>query len=230
MRRAIGIGLFFLVGLLVPRVAEANILCRWFGYCVYESPGFRIAVVDRETGQPLADVHALAEWQMYGGHGRNGPLMVEDTVSGLDGLFTFPAWGPTRAPGVGLVLNHDPVISLFKPGYKALVIFNMPGTDETARVRGFTQEGRTYSLEPFRGTPEDWVQQLKKAAYPETAGRTSEEQLRQFRLPYLNRMRRVWAERDKVPQQYRKEGQLFWHIGRSIKFYEEGKFYEGGGQ
>ncbi|MGH2362873.1 MAG: hypothetical protein ACRDGM_20285 [bacterium] len=221
MRRAIGIGLL-LAGLVVPRPAEANILCRWFGYCVYESPGFRIAVVDRETGQPLADVHALAEWQMYGGYGRNGPLMVQDTVSGRDGLLTFPAWGPTRAPSVGLVLNHDPVISLFKPGYKILMIFNMPGTDETARVRGLTQDGQTYFLEPFRGTPEEWMEQLRKAKEG-AAVSLSEEQIVQFRVQYLSRLKRLWAERNNVPPEYRRAGQFFWHVERDIKLLEEGK-------
>ena len=223
MRRPVGIGLLLVVGLLVPRAAEANILCRWFGYCVYESPGFRIAVVDRETGQPLADVHALAEWQMYGGHGRNGPLMVQDTVSGRDGLLTFPAWGPTRAPSVGLVLNHDPVVSLFKPGYMALVIFNMPGTDETTRVRGLTQDGQTYFLEPFRGTPEEWVKQdhLLQVALG-FAAPISDEQMLGFREPYLNRLRRVWAEREKLPNHFQARGQFFWAIEGVLKVLEEG--------
>jgi hypothetical protein len=222
LRRPVGIGLLLLVGLLVPRAAEANILCRWFGYCVYESPGFRIAVVDRETGQPLADVHALAEWQMYGGHGRNGPLMVQDTVSGRDGLLTFPAWGPTRAPSVGLVLNHDPVISLFKPGYMALVIFNMPGTDETTRVRGLTQDGQTYFLEPFRGTPEEWVEQLRKV-WVGLATPRSDEQTLKFRDPYLNRVRRLWAEREKLPERLASPGQFFWSLEGVLKFLEEGR-------
>ena len=113
MRRAIGIGLLLLVGLLVPRAVEANILCKWFGRCLYESPGFRFTVVDRETGQPLADVHALSEWVMYGYHGTDGPLMVQDALSGPDGLLAFPAWGPLRGSSAGLVLNQDPVITLF---------------------------------------------------------------------------------------------------------------------
>ncbi len=222
MRRAIGIGLLLVAGLLVPRLAEANILCGWFGYCVYESPGFRIAVVDRETGQPLADVHALAEWQMYGGHGRNGPLMVQDAVSGSDGVIAFPPWGPIRGSTAGLVLNHDPVISLFKPGYKVLTIFNVPGTDETARVRGLRQDGQTYFLEPFRGTPEEWVRQeylrevARGFAYP-----MGDEQRLRFREAYVNRLRRVWVEREKLPNHFQSRGQFFWSIEGDLKFLEE---------
>ncbi len=221
MRRAIGIGLLLLVGLLVPRLAEANILCRWFGYCVYESPGFRIAVVDRETGQPLADVHALAEWQMYGGHGRNGPLMVQDAVSGSDGVIAFPPWGPIRGSTAGLVLNHDPVISLFKPGYKVLTIFNVPGTDETARVRGLRQDGQTYFLEPFRGTPEEWVEELEKVWVGRATPRSDEQTLK-FRGPYVNRVRYVRAEREKVPARFRSPGQFFSSVEAVLRFFEEG--------
>ncbi len=221
MRRAIGIGLLLVAGLLVPRLAEANILCGWFGYCVYESPGFRIAVVDRETGQPLADVHALAEWQMYGGHGRNGPLMVQDAVSGSDGVIAFPPWGPIRGSTAGLVLNHDPVISLFKPGYKVLTIFNVPGTDETARVRGLRQDGQTYFLEPFRGTPEEWVEELEKVWVGRATPRSDEQTLK-FRGPYLNRVRYVRAEREKVPARFRSPGQFFSSVEAVLRFFEEG--------
>lgn len=196
--------LFFLLawflGLFFVPAAEADVMCQWFGYCVYESPGFTIKVVDKETGQPLADVHALVEWAQYGYHGRGGPLMVQDAVSGPDGLLTFPAWGPIRGSTAGLVLNQDPVITLFKQGYNTLLINNMPGTDEKARVRGFTQDGQTFKMEPFRGTPDNWVKELKEAAYPRYSAGQSDAQLRQFVNSYLNRRRRVWAEFQKVPR------------------------------
>src|SRR5215831_11227291 len=117
---------WFIRMLAVP-LAQANPLCSWFGYCVYESPAFRITVVDQETGRPLADVHALAEWVQYGSHGTNGPLMVQDAASGPDGVLAFTAWGPMRGSNAGLVLNQDPVITLFKPGYNTLRINNAPG-------------------------------------------------------------------------------------------------------
>lgn len=223
MQRAIGIGLLLLAGLLLPRSAEADVLCKWFGRCLYESPGFRFTVVDKETGRPLADVHALAEWVQYGYHGTDGPLMVQDVVSGPDGVLVFSPWGPIRGSAAGLAVGYDPFVSLFMAGYGVYDTNNRGGSlDERARIRGFGGNGQTYFLEPFRGTPEEWVEQLKKAAYPVRPGGTSEEQARQFRDQYLNRMRRVWLEREKVPQRHQKEGQLFWHIERDIKFYEGG--------
>src|SRR5437667_9805137 len=54
--------------------------------CTFEGLPFKITVIDAETRQPLADVHALAEWQIHGAGGRlNGPLMVLDATSGRDG-------------------------------------------------------------------------------------------------------------------------------------------------
>ena len=67
---------------LASQSAEANFMCQWMGRCFFESPGFRITVVDKETGKPLSDVHALSVWVQYGCHGTNGPLMVQDAVSG----------------------------------------------------------------------------------------------------------------------------------------------------
>src|SRR5437763_14174874 len=97
-----------LASLLAPSWAEANILCKWLGQCWYESPGFRITVGDKETGQPLSDVHALAEWISYGMWGQKGPLMVQEAVSGVNGVLAFPTWGPTRGSRQRLVINQDP--------------------------------------------------------------------------------------------------------------------------
>src|SRR5215475_2848681 len=118
MSRLVLIVLALLGCLLAGPPAEAeNFECTVFGQCFYESPGFRIRVVDKEMGQPLEGVHALAEWQRYGPHGFNGPLMAQDAVSAPDGWLTFPAWGPLRGSASGLVINTDPGITLFKPGY-----------------------------------------------------------------------------------------------------------------
>lgn len=223
MRRAIGIGLL-LAGLVVPRPAEANILCRWFGYCVYESPGFRITLVDRETGRPLADVHALAIWVMRGSHGADGPIMVQDAVSGPDGVVALPHWGPIRGSTAGLEVGYDPVLSLFLPGYKVYHTNNRGGPrDGRARVHGFGQDGQTFFLEPFRGTPEDWAGELREAAYPKKPGSTSEEQLLQFRTPYLNRRQRVWAELLKLPQEKKQVRDLAWSLQESLQFLQEGR-------
>jgi hypothetical protein len=207
--------------LLVPSLATAEVMCDWFFRCLYESPGFRFRVVDAETKQPLASVYALAEWVLEGLHGRNGPLMVQDTSGGPDGWMKFPAWGPTQGYRTGLVLNLDPAITLFRPGYKTRLYQNRypPGTTETTRVRRFGEDGKDIALQPFRGTPAEWVQELEKAAYPRTIGRTSESQIVPFRASYLNHAQRVWAEVRKLPPDLADVERLSRSLADDLVFY-----------
>src|SRR5262249_16958485 len=133
----------WLTCLLAVSPVQANLLCRWFSYCVYESPAFRITVVDKETGQPVADVHAMAVWLHYGGWGQEPALMALEAVSGLDGMVTFPGWGPLQGSQTGLVPARDPAISMFKPGFRTLFLYNTgrpPGINDTTRVRPFWQD------------------------------------------------------------------------------------------
>ena len=217
---------FMLLASLVPPIAAApEQPCEVVPMpCTFEGLPFKITIIDAETRKPLADVHALAEWQMHGAGGRlNGPLMVLDAASGLDGTLAFPGWGPIDGPVMGLGIGRDPVITLFKSGYKALVINNAdpPGTPETQRVRKFYQDGRMYELEPFRGSPDQWLEQLREVVLGLAVPRSDESTLR-FRNAYLNRLMRVSSERTKLPVEHQRPGNFFWHVDRSLKLLEEG--------
>jgi len=218
LRRALGA--LVLAAMLMARPAEGSVLCTWLGRCLYESPGFQITVVDRDTGQPLADVHAMAEWQGYVGGRPNGPLMVQDATSGGDGRLTFPAWGPLPGPPEGLILNSDPVITLFKMGYRPLVLRNpFPvGAEETDRIRAFRQDGKTFEQEPFRGSLAEHLEQLARVARG-VAGPRRDEQTRRFRRPYLDRLRRVLAELRTLPED-RAVADLLWSVERSVSSLE----------
>src|SRR5919198_3679602 len=191
VRRFLLVAVVFTTSLIWPQSAHADQPCEVVPLpCTFEALPFTFAVVDAETRQPLADVHALAEWQGHGAGGRlDGPLMVLDAVSGHDGVLRFPAWGPIEGPATGIGVGRDPVITLFKAGYKGLVINNgdPPGTKETQRVRRFYQDGRRYALEPFRGTPREWAAELWRVGRP-MAAPASDELLRKFREPYLRRV------------------------------------------
>jgi len=214
-----------LVSLVSPIAAAPEQPCEVVPMpCTFEGLPFKITVIDAETRKPLADVHALAEWQIHGAGGRlNGPLMVLDAASGLDGTLAFPGWGPIDGPVTGLGIGRDPVITLFKSGYKALVINNAdpPGTPETQRVRKFYQGGRTYELEPFRGSPDQWLEQLREVVLGLAVPRSDESTLR-FRNAYLNRLMLVSSERTKLPVEHQRPGNFFWHVDRSLKLLEEG--------
>ncbi len=217
---------FMLLASLVPPIAAApEQPCEVVPMpCTFEGLPFKITVIDAETRKPLADVHALAEWQIHGAGGRlNGPLMVLDAASGLDGTLAFPGWGPIDGPVMGLGIGRDPVITLFKSGYKALVINNAdpPGTLETQRVRKFYQDGRMYELEPFRGSPDQWLEQLREVVLGLAVPRSDESTLR-FRNAYLKRLMLVSSERTKLPVEHQRPGNFFWHVDRSLKLLEEG--------
>jgi hypothetical protein len=215
------LGLTVCVAAIVLTVghARADILCSWFYQCFYESPGFKIRVVDKETGKPLADVHALAEWTQYGYHGSGALLVAQDAVSGADGMLAFPPWGPIKGSSAGLVLNQDPVITLYKIGYELVTINNGAGTDERARVRGLWQNGQTFALSQFRGSPDERVKQLLVPGFG-LAIPGNEEIKAKFREQYLNRLRRLWTEKEKLPQKYES---FFFELQRAIKSFEEAK-------
>lgn len=213
-----------LVVLIAADPANSGVLCRWFGRCVYESPGFRIVVTDRETGHPLPDVHALAEWQMYAAGRLNGPLMVQDTVSDADGLLTFPAWGPIQGAREGLVISSNPVVTLFKSGYRPLILNNAYplAAEETDRVHGFDQGAQSSAMEPFRGTPAEWVAQLDRV-WRGLAFSRHEADTQRFRDAYRNRALRVWAEQNTVPEAhrvppgFRTPPGFFWFVDEELK-------------
>jgi hypothetical protein len=75
-------------------------------------------VMDEETNQPLAGVHVVAHWALYGGMHTDmvGPLMVMETVTDAQGRFFFPEWGPKKRPQ-GFLWYADPTLLLFKSGY-----------------------------------------------------------------------------------------------------------------
>ena len=226
MRSRWALATLLIASVVWPHAADSDQPCEVVPMpCTFESLPFKFKVADAETHQPLADVHALAEWQTEGVGGRaNGPLMVKDTVSGSDGLISFDAWGPIEGPWTGLVIGSDPVVTLFKSGYKAMRLNNgyLPPGKERERVRRFVRKDTTHALEPFRGTLDERIQELKKV-YRGAAFPRSDDQSLRFRGPYLNRLRRVWAERDRVPEQYLDRPGFFWFVREHMKDLEDGQ-------
>ena len=178
-----------LLWLYPPAHVEANPVCRWLGLCVYLSPGFQLTVVDAETGKPLSNVYGWAEWVQYGAHGRGGPLMVQNAVSAADGRLTFPWWGPSPGSPGGLVLGIDPAVILFKPGYGTCLVQNETalGASHHAMIRGLSRREETFGLQPFRGTPAEWVEQLRKLVFPALSAYVSDQARDRFRELYLRR-------------------------------------------
>jgi hypothetical protein len=186
--------------LWIPAPADANVLCRWTGFCLYLSPGFKLTVVDAETNKPLPGVYAWAEWVQYGAHGRGGPLMVQDATSDATGHLSFPHWGPRFGSRAGLLLGLDPAVILFKPGYATHLIENAvpPGANHRAAIRGMSRTGETLRLQPFRGLPLDSLQHLRRFVHPSLSSMSTAQRDR-FAALYLKRLEMVEAELSRLP-------------------------------
>ena len=204
-----------------PLTADANPVCRWIGLCAYLSPGFAVTVVDAETGTPLPEVYGWSEWTQYGAHGRGGPLMVQDAISGADGRLTFPRWGPRLGSAGGVLLGFDPSVILFKPGYATLLVQNSvpPGADHHAAVRGMSRNGDTLRLQPFRGSPVQWVEQLRQLAFPGLSAGVAEADRDRFRQAYLQRLTIVATELQRLPPDLAEAAELRVGLAQSSRYF-----------
>lgn len=191
-----------MLGLLGPARADAHVWCSWLAICPYGSPGFTLTVVDAESGNPLADVYAWAEWVQYSGHGLNGPIMIQEAQAGADGRLVFPWWGPRFGYRSGLDIGSDPAVILFKPGYATLIVQNgeRPGMRTTDAIRVFTRNGETLRLQRFRGSAIEWVSELRRLVHPGLTSFVSDAQRDRFRASYLRRLGYAETESARLPQ------------------------------
>jgi len=194
--------LVILLRLLAPAPADAHLLCSVFAVCPYGSPGFTLTVVDAESNKPMADVYAWAEWVQYGAHRLNGPIMIQEALSGADGSLVFPWWGPRFGYRAGLDIGSDPAVILFKPGYATLIVQNgeRPGMRVTDAIRILTSNGETVKLQPFRGSHAEWIVELRKLVHPALTSFATDAQRDRFRASYLRRLQLVETESAKLPQ------------------------------
>jgi hypothetical protein len=205
----------------VPSPATANPVCALLGLCLYLSPGFELVVVDAETARPLSGVYAWAEWVQHGAHGIGGPLMIQDGVSAADGRLAFPGWGPTLGSGGGLLLGTDPAVILFRAGYAPLLLENdvAPGASHLALRRGLSRAEGPVRLQPFRGSPAGWVEQLRKSAYPALSSYVSDAAHSRFRAHYLRRLAVIEAGLTTVPPDTAGAPELRAGLEQSARFF-----------
>jgi len=218
--RLLVVVLVVLVGLLAPTSADAYMLCSLLRICPYMSPGFTMTVVDADSGKPVADVYAWAEWVQYANHGLNGPLMIQEAVSTADGRLVFSWWGPRLGSRAGLNIGSDPAVILFKPGYATLIVYNgeRPGMHQTDAIRGGVYRGEAQKLQPFRGSAIEWVTELRRLVHPALTSFVSDEQRDRFRASYLRRLEHVESESSKLSQDITEVSQFRSSLRRDRQF------------
>lgn len=130
----------------------------------YAAEAIEARVVDADTKQPLEGVIVTANWELVGGFEGNTPvgqMKVLETVTGKDGKFTFPAWGPEPRKK-GYLRNRDPQLLLFKPGYEYQRHTNeVSSKPNMASLRRSDWNGKTVELKPFKGTIEAYENQFE---------------------------------------------------------------------
>lgn len=144
------------IGTMLPLVACAT------GYpSHYSAEAISAKVIDAETKQPIEGVIVTANWQLLGGiEGLSpiGQMQVLETQTGPNGVFRFPAWGPLER-SKGHLLNADPQLLLFKPGYEYRRLDNMleaAWAKLREPLRRSDWSGRIIVLKPFRGAIADY--------------------------------------------------------------------------
>lgn len=205
--RWVAMGSLLLLALAWPSPVRADggtMLCRMLLQCYWESPPFTIRVIDKDTGRPLADVHGLAVWMIYSVGSATQAVFMQDAVSGPDGVLRFAGWGPLR----GYQELERPFITLFKPGYvlprpepglRRAIRGHIPDGEFDTGIRRFSRDGETFAMEPFRGSPAEWLGELKEAL--ELGGNFDPARPEPARTSFLNRLYRVRAEVQRLVDQ-----------------------------
>lgn len=155
----------------------------------YSAKDIRATVVNEETGEPLEGVVVVALWELQQVSARPR-LHITEAVTDAQGRFHIPGWGPKPRPPLAHLGHRSPLLILFKGGFVPLRLH----TEARARVEQYVPayrtmptkqlrerilwlrgspddavqdciwDGLTLQMEPFRKTPERWLEYLRGIA------------------------------------------------------------------
>ena len=175
-----------LLALACWTLADAPPASEGFQPPFYFAKDIRATVVDEATGDPVPDVVVVALWELRQIAARPR-LHVAEAVTDAQGRFHIPGWGPKLRPPLAELGDRSPLLLLFKRGFVPLRLHN----ESRARVEQFLPnyrtlptrqlremiswhrgspedalqdciwDGLTLQLEPFRGSPERWLEHLQ---------------------------------------------------------------------
>jgi hypothetical protein len=133
----------------------------------YVAGDIRGEVVEDVSGEPLEGVIVVAQWQLVRevvpgmvNRSYGDSLKIVEVVSGKDGKFVLPGWGPVARPPLSHLENEDPLIVLFKSGYYPRTLANEVRTSYSRDSRRVSQwDAATIRLRKFTGQAQEFVQQ-----------------------------------------------------------------------
>lgn len=157
----------------------------------YSAKDTRARVVDELTGDPVEGAVVVARWALAVISGEEPSLHIAEAVTDKKGEFLIPGWGPKpRRPWTQL-RDKSPQLLIFKHGYVPLSLHNesieqitksfpnyktmstkhlngaaawYEGTPNQ-RVQESMWNGLNIQLEPFKGTPDRWLDLLINLTY-----------------------------------------------------------------
>ncbi len=128
---------------------------------VYSGAEINGRVIDVKTGEAIEGAVIVASWQIFEPTffhaGAVATFHAGEAVSGKDGTYIVPCWGPIRQPfGWEMDGGQDPVLYIFKPGYESEVNGNVkwrtavqtgpPFYARSASVRRSVHDGQDIAL------------------------------------------------------------------------------------
>lgn len=111
-------------------------------------------VVDKDTGQPLAGVVIMANWELHQGsltgHALPCAVDVEEAVTDENGDFRIAGWGPVTVDSSCEMRDENPSLILFKSGYYEGGVDNNPVNPlKTVSVSRSVWNGKTMKMRKF---------------------------------------------------------------------------------
>ena len=136
----------------------------WMGWCAlphplfYEQDAIEARVVDKETDAPIEGAAVLAIWyaEKGGMETTTSLYRYEETLTDADGRFRLSGWKRWRDRGEGRLKDEDPVILIYKPGYKSAYLQNLPPHAMSISVQhesGQIETRSAYGSRPPESTP-----------------------------------------------------------------------------
>lgn len=150
--------IFWLVLAAVAVLAYVLLINAWW------SIGATARVIDAETKQPIPGAIVLANWELKGLEGWVlEQLEVHETLTSAEGRFSLPTLGP-RLRWHGMVRADQPIVRVFHRGYLPAIVRNRQKGTWGKLLRQPSIDDQTIELQPFRGSPLQYVAELDRFA------------------------------------------------------------------
>ena len=92
----------------------------------YYAEPIHARVIDEVTGQPIEGAAVVAVWYIESIMGSREIFAYSEAVTGRDGTFFMPGWGPKFRSPLYVFGEHDPDLQIYAPGHRAWAGDNRP--------------------------------------------------------------------------------------------------------